>query len=269
MNAFAETISGGIGYMKTEIKILKKLPKMKNPILIEGLPGVGNVGRVCAGYLISELKAEKFAELVSPHFLPLVVLDSNSVTHVLKNEFYYCKSKKQSLIILTGDSQSISGEGHYEIAHTALEFAKSLGVKQVITIGGFVTEQPSKVVGAVSEKSLLNKYKKFNITFGKSHPVGTIVGASGLFCGMAKDYKMDGICLMGETIGFPLITDPKAADRVLQTLKSMLKLNVDLKKLEKAVKEMNEQIKKTEHIHRKMLEDTSKPESKEQMKYIG
>ena len=57
--------------MATKIVQLKK-PKLKNPIFIEGLPGVGNVGRIAAGYLVEELKAKKFAELWSSHFLPIV-----------------------------------------------------------------------------------------------------------------------------------------------------------------------------------------------------
>ena len=64
-------------------------PKLKNPIFIEGLPGVGNVGRIAAGYLVEELKAKKFAELFSSHFMPFVLLHENSAVHVLKNEFYY------------------------------------------------------------------------------------------------------------------------------------------------------------------------------------
>ena len=78
--------------MQTTIKVLDK-PKLRKPVLIEGLPGIGNVGRVAAGYLISELKMKKLAELYSPHFLPLVILQENSEVSLLKNEFYYYKTK--------------------------------------------------------------------------------------------------------------------------------------------------------------------------------
>ncbi len=258
--------------MQTEIKVLKKI-RLKNPILIEGLPGVGNVGRLCAGYLINEMKAKKFAEMTSPHVLPLAVLDDNSVAHMLKNEFYYVKQRQRDIIIFTGDSQAISGEGHYDIADAVLKLAKQLKVKDIITIGGFATETEKKqphVIGAVSDKNLLKKYKKFNIIFSKDHPIGTIVGASGLLCAMAPEYKMGALCLMGETMGFPIVTDPKAADAILQVLKGILKINVDLRKIEKAVKQMDTQLKRTEKIHRKMIEEAVKnPENKEQMKYIG
>ena len=77
----------------TNIRMLEKTPKLKNPVFIEGLPGVGNVGRIAAGYLTEELEAVKFAELFSSHFYPFVLLHQSSAVHVLKNEFYYYKSK--------------------------------------------------------------------------------------------------------------------------------------------------------------------------------
>jgi len=80
--------------MATKIVELKK-PKLHNPLFVEGLPGVGNVGRIASGYLIEELKAEKFAELYSSHFMPFVLLHQSSAVHVLKNEFYYWRAKKK------------------------------------------------------------------------------------------------------------------------------------------------------------------------------
>jgi proteasome assembly chaperone (PAC2) family protein len=41
---------------------LQKKPKLKNPVLIEGLPGIGFVANIAALHLIRELKANLFAE---------------------------------------------------------------------------------------------------------------------------------------------------------------------------------------------------------------
>jgi hypothetical protein len=255
--------------METIIKLLEKV-KFRKPILVEGLPGIGNVGRVAAGYLVSELKMKKFAELYSPHFLPLVIIHDDAVSHVLKNEFYYYKSKNRDIIILTGDTQSISPEGHYEICEKILAFAQKLGVNEIITLGGFaegrVVEEP-RVIGSVNDKKLLKMYEKYGIDFGKEHSIGTIVGASGLLIGLGKLYGVDGICLMGETLGLPFVTDPKAADKVLQILTKILGIKLDLSRLEKTIKEMDESIKKTEKIHKKILQEMPKP--KEDIRYIG
>ena len=257
--------------METTIKVFEKV-KLKRPIMVEGLPGIGNVGRVAAGYLVSELKMKKFAELYSPHFLPLVLLQNDSVANLLKCEFYYYRGKDRDIVILTGDTQSITPEGHYEIIDKILDFTTKLGVKELITLGGFAEGKEvvePRVIGAVNDKSLLKKYEKFGIDFGKEHPIGTIVGASGLLLGLGKMYNVDGICIMGETFGLPLVTDPKAADAVLHVLVKILGVKVDRSKLEKTIKEMEDRIEKTDKIHKKMLQQLSKPSKGEDIKYIG
>jgi uncharacterized protein len=260
--------------METQIKVTEKLPKFKNPVLIEGLPGIGNVGRVAAGYLISELKMTKFAELYSPHFLPLVLLQNDSVATMLKCEFYYYTSAGRHIIVLTGDTQSISPEGHYDVCEKILDFCDKIGVKEIITLGGFAEGREvaePRVIGAVNNKKLLKRYEKYDIDFGKEHPIGTIVGASGLLLGLGETRGIDSLCLMGETFGMPLMTDPKAADRVLHILSKIMGVKLDLTKLEKTIKEMEERIKKTDKIHKKMLQELQKPTGKggEDIRYIG
>src|SRR3989344_3676849 len=174
--------------METTIKILEKV-KLKNPLLVEGLPGIGNVGRIAANYLVNELKMKRFAELYSPHFLPLVILHENSEAQLLKNEFYYYKTPSKDIVVLTGDTQSVSPEGHYEICEKILDFLSKFGISEIITLGGFAQTEPvpdPKVIGAVNNQKLIKKYKNYNIDFGKESAVGTIVGASGLLLGLGK-----------------------------------------------------------------------------------
>ncbi|MBL7160691.1 MAG: proteasome assembly chaperone family protein [Candidatus Aenigmarchaeota archaeon] len=263
----------------TSIKVSEK-PHLNNPILIEGLPGVGNIGRVAAGYLISELKAKKFAHLYSEHFFPFVMLHDSCEIKLLKNEFYYWKAKKKGqrdLIILVGDCQSLSPNGHYDVIENILDFAQKMGVKEVITIGGLATgdvEDHPKVLGSVTDKKLLKKYNKHGIEFTAGEKVGYIVGAAGLLLGLGAERGMDGICLLGETSGFPIVTDPKAAEVVLDSVTKILKLKVDMSKLDKKVKEMERFIKRVESLQKKAIMQIAKEEKapvseKEQLRYIG
>ena len=265
--------------MVTKIEELCK-PKLKNPLFIEGLPGVGNVGRIAAGYLVEQLKAEKFAELFSSHFMPFVLLHQNSAVHVLKNEFYYWKAKKagqRDLIILIGDSQSVDPEGHYEIVEEVLDYVQKLGVKDVITLAGLgIGEQKDKpkVIGAVSSPDVIKKYSKFGIDFDAGSKVGTIVGASGLIIGLGRYHGMQGLCLLGETSGMPLIPDPKSAESILKTLMAILNMKIDTGEIQKKVKEMEEFIKKVEDVQRKAIDQMMKGKmpkggKEEELSYIG
>jgi uncharacterized protein (TIGR00162 family) len=266
--------------MATKIVELEK-PKLKNPIFIEGLPGVGNVGRIAAGYLAEELKTKKFAELFSSHFLPFVLLHQSSAVHVLKNEFYYYKAKgkgERDLIILIGDSQSVDPEGHYEIAEAILDYVTKLGVTEMFTLAGLsigeATDNP-KVIGAVSEPEIVKKYSKYNIDFEAGSKVGTIVGASGLLLGLGKSRGIKGVCLLGETVGFPIIPDPKSAEAILKVLTSILGIKVETSKLQKKVKEMEDFMKKVEDVQKKAISQFMKGGAQEptaqdkDLTYIG
>lgn len=259
----------GVIFMETTIIQFDKV-KLKNPILVEGLPGIGNVGRVAAGYLISELKIKHFADLFSPHFLPLVIIHPSGVATMLKNEFFYYRGKKNDIIILSGDTQSLTAEGNYDVCDKVIRFAEELGVKFLVTLGGFAEGKEvkdPKIIGVVNNPALTKRYAKSGIDFGKNHPIGTIVGASGLLLGMAELHGIDSLCVMGQTMGFPMITDLKAAEKVIRTLTNILDIKLDLSKLDAIVKQMEGKIRHSETIHKQMLEQLSKP--KDETRYIG
>ena len=260
----------------TEI-IYSEKPKLTNPIFVEGLPGVGNIGRVAVGYLVEELKAKKFATMSSEWFFPFVMLHDNYLIHLPNNEFFYYKAKnkgERDLVFLVGDCQSLTPQGHYQVSSKILEVVQGLGCKEIITIGGLATgelDEKPKVVGAVSHKELLEKYKPYGIDFNAGEKVGYIVGAAGLLLGLGKEKGMKGICLLGETTGFPIVTDPKSAEVVLGTLIKILKLKINMGKLEERVKEMENFIKKVESLQKKALTQISKDEKspKDETRYIG
>jgi len=261
--------------MATRIIEFEK-PKLKNPIFIEGLPGVGNVGRVAAGYLIEELKAKKFAELISSHFMPIVLIPQGSQVEMIKAEFFYWKAKEENqsdLIIMIGDSQSTNPEGHYEIVEEILKFLKKLNVREIFALGGLnigvPTEKP-KVVGAVNDPSLEKKYRKYNIVFESSQRVGSIVGAAGLFVGLAKYYDIPATCLLGETSGMPFLPDPKSAEAVIKVLSEILNLKIDTSRLQERIKEMKEFMKRVEAMQSQLLQPPVSPVAeKEKLTYIG
>lgn len=257
--------------LETKIILTDKKPKLRKPICIIGLPGIGNIGRIAIGYAVSQLKAKKFADLYSPYFFPFVMVH-NDMIHTLRNEFYYCKGKDNDIIFLIGDTQTYDPKGHYEVAGKILEFLKSLGCKEVISIGGFgtgkVSEKP-KVYGVATNPEQLKRYKKYDINFNIAGKIGTIVGAAGLIPGLGKVYDIEGIALLSETTGFPIITDPTAAEAVLRVLQKILGINIDLTKLEEKVKAMHEFIKKLETIQKQALEQIQKGGKQEELKYIG
>lgn len=248
-------------------------PELKNVIMIEGLPGIGNIGRIAAGYLVEKLKAKKFAEIYSSDFFPSVILQKDGIARLLRIELYYYKFEKNDLIIVIGDSQASTPEGYYDLSNAILDVAKKFNVNLIITLGGLAKEEfsgKSRVVGAVNHEKLLEKFKNYEIIFD-GNLVGSIVGVSGLLIGLAGIKGMDAISLLAETTGFPIvIADPIGAEAVLRVLMKVLDIEIDLSELEKEARELEKKIKKTEEIQRRMIKEiiSTQEESKE-VSYIG
>jgi uncharacterized protein (TIGR00162 family) len=243
-------------------------PEIEEPVLIEGLPGVGNVGKLAAEHLIDELKAEKFADLYSKHFPPQVLVGDDGVAKLVNNELYFVKSENKDssdLILLIGDYQGMTPDGQYELASKVLDVAKDFKVKMIFTLGGYgmgkVIKEP-RVLGATTSNDLVERMKSYGITFPKGEPGSGIVGASGLLLGLGKLMGIDSVCLMGETSGY--FADPKAAQAVLEVLTKVLNVNVDFKELEVKAKEIDFMTNKLKDLEKSMLEG---PE--EDLNYFG
>lgn len=249
------------------VKYVIKKPKLKNPILIEGLPGIGNVGKLAVEHLIDTIKAIKFAELYSKDFPPQVFINTDGTIELVKNEFYYWKAKKKNqrdLILLTGDYQGLSSHGQYELVEKILDIAKEFGTKEIFTLGGYGLGHEindPKVLCATTDKHLVKTMKKYGAVFKKNEPGGGIVGASGLLLGLGKLRGLQGTCFMGETSGY--LVDPKSAKAVLNILMKITNVEVNLSALERKAKEI-------EHIAHQLKEmESLSKEKSEELKYIG
>jgi len=231
---------------KTVIKEKIK-PELKNPVLIEGLPGLGMVGRIATRYLIKQLKAKKLAELYSPHFPYYVLVNKKGNVRLLRGDFYFWKNDtgENDLILLTGDHQAQTIEGQYDVAGCILNFAEKNGVKMAITIGGYRKEADTpKVVAVSTNPKLLNRALQAEAV---ASPAGNpIVGTAGLLLGLARFRNIDALCLLGETCGY--LRDPRSAKSVLRVLQKILNLKMDLSGLEGAIKKSDEIVEKMREI---------------------
>ncbi len=223
--------------------------KLHKPIMIEGLPGVGNVGKLVAEHMIHELKAEKLLELYSWHFPPQVLVNSDGTVHLCKNELYGWHSEKQDLLILTGDQQSVTNEGHYLIAETILDIAREYEVSRIYTLGGYGIGQLVErqlVLGAANQLELVEEMKQYGVEFREEEPGGSIVGASGLLLGLGGLRGIPAVCLLGLTSGY--LVDPKSAQAVIAVLCSALGLELDMQALRDRAEEMEKVVERLKEM---------------------
>jgi uncharacterized protein (TIGR00162 family) len=177
-------------------------PVLKTPIFVQGLPGFGNVGKIAAQLLIKFCGAKPFVEMYSPSFPDYVSINSKGICHLPRYEFYAAPMEKNDFIVMTGDTQPSFDDvvAHYTICGEVMDFIKKQGCNFIVTIGGMpITEEKAQVYVAATSPRLAQEFMdKGAVIYSK----GRIVGATGLMLGLAKENKMEGVCLLGSTSGF-------------------------------------------------------------------
>jgi uncharacterized protein (TIGR00162 family) len=239
--------------------------ELNNPILVEGFPGLGLVGKIAIRYLIKRLGAKRFAYLYSPHFPYFVLVNKKGSVRLLRGTFYFWKNKNggNDMILFTGDSQSQTVEGQYEIADRMLDFAQKHDVKMIVTIGGYRVEakEKPKVFAAATGQPLLDRALQAGAAVSSSG--SPIVGTAGLILGLARFKQIEALCLLGETRGY--LPDPMAARSVLEVLRSTFNFDVDLAGLNEEIAKAETMVTRLQKIEEKralQAEETRKEEDK-------
>jgi len=235
---------------------------LRNPILIEGLPGIGQVGKLVAEYMIHIIGAEKIGEIHSIYFPPHVIIEETGIARLTRNELYLHRGECRDIVFLIGDYQSTSNEGHYILTDAYLDIAEELRVGQIFTLGGFgvghLVEEP-RVFGAVNNPAIREGIESAGVIIQRNEPGGGIVGAAGLMLGIGALRGLDAVCLMGETSGY--IVDPRSAAVVLSVLSRLLGITVDATQLNDRAAEMEKAIEG--------LIENERIQKDEELSYIG
>jgi proteasome assembly chaperone (PAC2) family protein len=198
------TIISMRGSLLMDKPYLRKLsnPTLENPIFVQGLPGFGNVGRIAAHLLIKYFDAKPFAELYSPSFPDYISINSKGICHLPRYEFYFAPMEKNDLVIMTGEIQPSFDDvvAHYDVCEEVIDFVESLGCRFIVTMGGVpITEDKTQVYIAATSPSLATEFmEKGAVIYSK----GRIVGGTGLTLALAKERKLEGVSLLGTTMGF-------------------------------------------------------------------
>ncbi len=240
-----------------EVRIIEK-PELKNTVLIEGLPGIGLVGKLAADHMLDKLKAKKFAEIYSPFLPPQVSIKEDGTVQLVNNELYYWKGEKNDIILLLGDFQGITPDSQYKLSEKAIDTAMQYGLKRIFTLGGLGTGdivRNPKVFGAATTIAQVEELKKYGVIFRGG---GAIFGAAGLLVGLGMLKGIPAACLMGETHG--QIIDAKSAEAVLKVLTAILGIEMDMTELAGKAKDTEEQMTKMS----KMLTDQKKAMERQQ-----
>jgi uncharacterized protein (TIGR00162 family) len=238
---------------------------LDEPVLVEGLPGVGHVGKLVAEHVVDEAGGDLVRRVYAEHFPPQVTVGEGGRTDLACAEFHAVATEGRDLLVLTGDYQAQDPRGHYRLTDAFLDVAEDAGVEAVYALGGVPTGELVEehgVVGAANEDGLVGDLEAAGVEFRDEEPAGGIVGTSGLLLGLGERRGIPAACLMGETSGY--LVDPKSAQAVLGTLQDLLGFEVDFAELEARADEMEEVMGKLQE-----MDDSAGVPAEDELHYIG
>ncbi len=229
--------------MKFEKKVLSKV-KIKEPIFIEGLPGIGNIGKISADFLVENLNAKLIMEIYSDHFPHSVFINEKNLIEAPCLEIYHKKINKQDYLFLIGDIQPIDEPSCYECCDVIMKYLSSLNVKEVITLGGIglqkIPKKP-KVYVTGNDRFLVKRFKGANPKiYGV---VGPIIGMTGVLLGVASRYDVPSASLLTQTFAHPSYLGIKGARETLKVLNDRYNFKLELNKLTEEIDEIEKEIK--------------------------
>ncbi len=257
-------------------QIAKSIPKLNKPLLIAGLPGIGNVGKVAVDFIIEELKAEKLYEFFAYKLPHSVFVNEENLVDLPSINLHYKKGlgSRPDLVFLAGDVQPIDEESCYSFSDTVLDCFAKLGGSQVITIGGIglpaVPKKP-KVYCTGTTKQIIESYKSGGVEPSLYGIVGPIIGVTGVLLGLSKRRGIPAVSLLAETFSHPMYLGIRGAREVVSVLNDKLALGINIKELDSEIREMEaEAADRSRPVDfPKALRGIGKTRSGEDVSYIG
>src|SRR5665648_1247123 len=109
-----------------EIEIVADEPESKNPILIEGFPGIGLIGNIASQQIIDELEMKYLGTMSSQYFPPIAVLFEGIVNMPVR----IYESKEHEIIVVVSDIPIQPAMSHI-VSRALIDWAVSINVKAV------------------------------------------------------------------------------------------------------------------------------------------
>lgn len=220
----------------------------KNPVILEGFPGIGLVGNIVATQIASELKMKQIGTIESRLFPPITVL-FDGLAHAPVRVY---EDPQNDFIVVLSDIL-IHPMIAYDIGKAVINWAQSVNARLNIPIAGIATLREQRTVYAAATGA-----EQLNLVKDKAETLvtGSISGIAGSIMNESYISKLPALCLLGETQG--PTPDPRAAARVIDVINHLMQLNISTQKLveeadqiETELQKLAEQVQGAEQVETK------------------
>jgi proteasome assembly chaperone (PAC2) family protein len=180
------------------MKVYKET-KMDDFIVFASLPDIGQVGGLVTKHLITELKADKIAD-IRIFEKPWVKIQEGLVAPIV-DKFEIFSSKDHRIIIFSGSEQPQDPNNLLNLCSTLISFINTIGIpRQIYTAGGYHRPQLSgnpRVFAASTDKNIILNFKEKGIEI-LDKEIEIITWFNGLIMAISKEMGLRATGLFSE-----------------------------------------------------------------------
>ncbi|MGC8982840.1 MAG: proteasome assembly chaperone family protein [Desulfurococcaceae archaeon] len=199
--------------------------ELKDSILITGYQGFGLVGYLATRHLVKELKLSKIG-FIKTRYMPEATLYTRDLDIVFPFEIYAGTAGANKLVVVL-HNQTPHERERTDYAEFLAKWAKGVGVKEVILIGGLsadLKEDPNETYRWIPINDTT-----ITLSNAKLLEERHVIGPLALTIMFMKAYNLKGVVLL--PFAEPYRPDPKASAVAVGIISQILGVDISVQKL--------------------------------------
>ena len=197
-------------------------------LLLEALPGVGNVGKIIIDALIDRHDSTLLAWVLHPDYPPHATLDEEGLLRPPRMSIYSVNLPDgRRLVTVGGDVQPLTPAGQHEVANALLtEIAKSASPMMLVLAGLAAEPSDHEVHLVCADSSTRDRLVDLGLDPSSTQPQAGVIGTNALLASLAPLHGVPVACAVAETVGSTV--DAGAAGRLVNWLEGSFGIGLDV-----------------------------------------
>tara|TARA_B100000945_G_scaffold64838_1_gene48457 strand:+ start:1166 stop:1930 length:765 start_codon:yes stop_codon:yes gene_type:complete len=197
-------------------------------MILEAVPGVGNVGKILIDSLIEKHPSRTIGWILHPDFPPHATLSEEGLIGPPRLDINTTMLPDgERLVTITGVMQPMTAAGQFEVAEAILDLADVAETSRLLVLAGLASEPERRSIFAVcSDKEVRSSLERDDIEVSKDQPHAGMIGVAGMVLSLSPTMGVPTIGVIAETIGAS--SDVLAAERMARWIEQAFEVTLDL-----------------------------------------
>lgn len=200
----------------------------KHSMVLEAVPGVGNVGKILVDGLIEKHPSRTIGWILHPDFPPHATISDEGLIGPPRLDIVsVILPNGESICIVTGVMQPMTAPGQFEVAELILGLAVDSEASRLLVLAGLAAEPGCRSIYAVcSDKGFRKTLEKGDIVVSRDQPEGGMIGVAGMVLSLSTTLGVPALGVISETVGAS--SDFLAANRMAKWIEQAFEVPLDL-----------------------------------------